>query len=74
MTKLCNNPVCDRHVEMAQGQDRKAYVNVLDGDQTYIVNRFRYRSRGGHEMWLCDVCHSAVETINKETELTTKTL
>lgn len=59
MEKFCSNPLCENHITVLYGNK---IVRNKNGERQNI-DRHLYRCSSDDEMWLCSVCHKAVNMV-----------
>lgn len=59
MNTVCDNPVCENHVAVPNGQHHRNTIRLIVNFKEVAITRFLYRTYGS-DMYLCGVCHSAV--------------
>lgn len=63
MNSFCSNPKCRNHEITADENLRK--VAALVGLVFVEIERFLYKSAIAKRIFLCEVCHNAVEMISR---------
>lgn len=63
MITICENKICTYHIPLAISRSDDPYVNVFKDGGRVRVERHLYAKRDGVKVFLCDVCHAAVEMV-----------
>lgn len=67
---VCYNPECGNHIQISKSQDDMPTAIIRHGDFNHIedemIKRYVYvDKKKDRRLFLCDVCHSAVELITR---------
>lgn len=63
--RICDNPKCAYHIKVNAKDAGAPHTYVIEGGERTRVDRHLYRSNAGACLFLCDVCHEAVQITNK---------